>query len=233
MYLSRLTLNPRAREVQRDLGNAHAMHQRLLHLFPDQGLGSGARSEFNLLHRLETSDHGAIVLAQSRSAPNWETLPDSYLASTGAPNPATTRLEHLLSQIVVGRDFYFRVRVNPTKRTFEGKDKRGRRVELCGQEALVSWLNRKSERHGFRLHETLSNGEEVPQYSVSVTEEPKVRGWRDNKRMTFGSASFNGVLRVTDEDALRAAVLGGLGTGKAYGFGLLSLAPLATPSGPE
>lgn len=44
-------------------------------------------------------------------------------------------------------------------------------------------------------------------------------------RMTFGSVLFEGTLRVADLDRFRAALMEGIGSGKAYGFGLLSIAP--------
>ncbi|MFT2020182.1 type I-E CRISPR-associated protein Cas6/Cse3/CasE [Streptomyces sp. 796.1] len=45
-------------------------------------------------------------------------------------------------------------------------------------------------------------------------------------QVTFHSATFEGHLRVTDPEALTAHLLGGIGPAKAYGCGLLTLAPL-------
>ena len=42
--------------------------------------------------------------------------------------------------------------------------------------------------------------------------------------MTFGSVLFDGELEVNDANAFRAALRSGIGSGKAYGFGLLSIA---------
>lgn len=46
-------------------------------------------------------------------------------------------------------------------------------------------------------------------------------------RVTFHSATFEGRLRVTDATAFRTRLLDGIGPSKAYGCGLLTLAPLA------
>ncbi len=46
LYLSRLTLDPRRRDVQRDLANCYAMHQRLLSAFPDNAATHQARERF-------------------------------------------------------------------------------------------------------------------------------------------------------------------------------------------
>jgi len=44
--------------------------------------------------------------------------------------------------------------------------------------------------------------------------------------MTFGAATFEGILEVTDAEKFRQSLKQGIGTGKAYGFGLLSVAPV-------
>jgi CRISPR system Cascade subunit CasE len=42
---------------------------------------------------------------------------------------------------------------------------------------------------------------------------------------------FEGRLRVTDAEAFRRALAAGIGSGKAFGFGLLSVAPAARLGG--
>jgi CRISPR system Cascade subunit CasE len=48
---------------------------------------------------------------------------------------------------------------------------------------------------------------------------------RSRPRLVFGSALFEGLIEVTDVDLFRQALVQGIGSGKAYGFGLLSIAP--------
>ena len=43
-------------------------------------------------------------------------------------------------------------------------------------------------------------------------------------RVTLGVATFEGVLEVTDPEALRRVLIYGIGRGKAYGCGLMTLA---------
>ena len=45
--------------------------------------------------------------------------------------------------------------------------------------------------------------------------------------MTFGAVIFEGVLQVTDAEKFRESLKTGIGTGKAYGFGLMSVAKAA------
>ena len=45
------------------------------------------------------------------------------------------------------------------------------------------------------------------------------------KRLTFGAVLFEGELEITNAEDFRNALTHGIGSGKAYGFGLLSIAP--------
>jgi len=47
---------------------------------------------------------------------------------------------------------------------------------------------------------------------------------KDGARQFHLAVQFDGRLRVTDPGALKEAVRSGIGSAKAYGFGLLSLA---------
>jgi len=47
--------------------------------------------------------------------------------------------------------------------------------------------------------------------------------------LTVGDVLFDGRLVVTDADRFRETLTAGIGSGKAYGFGLLSIARAASP----
>jgi CRISPR system Cascade subunit CasE len=49
---------------------------------------------------------------------------------------------------------------------------------------------------------------------------------RKRSQLTFVSVLFEGRLRVTDPGKFRATLERGVGSAKAYGFGLLSIAPI-------
>ena len=73
--------------------------------------------------------------------------------------------------------------------------------DAAGHEPLVGHVP-------FRTAHRRSNGEPIPKSEVAH----------------FG-VCFDGMLIVTDADAMTAAVRDGIGAAKAFGFGLLSLAP--------
>lgn len=227
MYLSRLLLNSRSADVRRDLANAHGLHRRVLSAFADKELEEGARKFYGVLFRADIGQSGDVaLLVQSAESPDWKLLPNGYLIETFEPNPATTELTTLCSRISNGTRLRFRLRANVTKRLRPDGMKRGKRIEVVGPEALLGWLSRKSEASGFRLS-VRQEGEEasaLERFAVRVTEEGKLYGRKSDTTLTFGATLFDGELVVTDTQRFLDALRDGLGSAKAYGFGLLSVA---------
>jgi CRISPR system Cascade subunit CasE len=100
-------------------------------------------------------------------------------------------------------------------------------VELSREEDQLAWLARKGEQGGFRLI-GVDVQPELPDTRVSTAE--KVRGRRpahdDTAPMPlrFGAVVFEGRLEVTDRATFLGTLRNGIGSGKAFGFGLLSVA---------
>ena len=68
-------------------------------------------------------------------------------------------------------------------------------------------------------------GADLP--DLRITDTPKQHGQRDNQRLSFGVALFEGQLTVVDTAHFHQALRAGVGSAKAYGFGLLSVALLS------
>jgi CRISPR system Cascade subunit CasE len=229
MYLSRLVLNPRDPRVRRDLANCQELHRTLLCAFPDgvAGDGVGARAQYGLLYRTEQDPRtGDVqVLVQSAVEPDWRRLPAAYARSW-----ACKEIGGVVEGVTVGTRLRFRLRANPTRRIGRVRhpgDERllGKRVELAREADQLEWLARKGSMGGFRLL-TVRARPDVPR--VQAAPEGKVTGWRQRSegadRLTFGSVLFEGELEVMDVPAFRTTLQQGIGAGKAYGFGLLSIA---------
>jgi CRISPR system Cascade subunit CasE len=88
----------------------------------------------------------------------------------------------------------------------------GKRLGLVGDTAQLAWLDRQGERAGFGVETAL------------VTGSDSVQARKGNMRVTLLRVCFEGVLVVKDAAALAAAISAGIGHGKAFGCGLLSLA---------
>ncbi len=228
IYLSRLVLNARHRLVQTDLADCQALHRRVMSGFPDV-TAPQARAALGVLYRLDPGlpGGGPILLVQSRTIPDWSRLPAGYLSEgeeTGG-NPACKRVDGAFAAIAAGDLLVFRLLANPTKRLAlaHGEGRRlGPRVEHRGEEAQLAWLRRRAEQAGFTVG-PVRTAPGVP--NVLVVPGGKVRGRRGaGGPLTLAAVRFDGLLRVTEPDRFRQALAEGIGPGKAYGFGLLSVA---------
>lgn len=225
MNLSRLILNPLCRDVARAIRDAQQLHRLVLSGFRDVG-GAEARAQHGVLHRLETDPHsGALILyVQSASDPDWSRLPAGALATLSDRNPRIRPLREL-DAIATGLVARFRLRANATRKidtkSIDGQRRNGRRVPLRDDESCFVWLARKGVQHGFEVVRGLQGG-----LDLSILYEPLQRGRRDERTITFEGVRFDGRLRIVDAEAFRVGVLHGIGSGKAYGFGLLSVAPI-------
>ena len=158
LYLSRLILNPRSREVRRDLGNCHELHRTLLRVLPQvEDNGAKAREHFGVLHRLEINQRQQklTLLVQSFLKPAWSRLPSDYLLITEEENPACKPVHETYSRLGAGQCLTFRVRANPTRRVSEKNAQEaqwhGKRVEIRDEDQQIAWLQRKGQGAGFKL----------------------------------------------------------------------------------
>jgi len=235
-YLSRLFLNNQNREVRHDLGDCHRLHTRILKAFGDAPDGVPARDYFGVLFRTELVEGApglTRLLVQSNTLPNWSYLDGTCLGEPPTPvsNPSVRTLDTDYERISPSMSLIFRLRANPTKRISDrtaGREDRllGKRVDLLREDEQIAWLHRKGQQHGFRLLGTAAVAS-VPDIHAARGEKTRGRrGLPDQAALplTFGSVVFNGRLEVTDRDRFRQALVTGIGSGKAFGFGLLSVA---------
>lgn len=245
LYLSRLVLDPRSRQVINELLHPHEMHRTLMRGFPNSvGTAGSARADFGVLFRPEVDDRLAkvTVLVQSFIEPDWSSLEKVgryLLGDVLSPGWECKDLTRSLQTIAAGQVLAFRLRANPTKRVARDEDPlKGKRVELQREQEQLDWLagkghgGREGVPGGFELLMTSAedqNGGEMLVPRVQVRREGKLIGRKKESSgghvLTHSAVVFDGLLRVTDAQALISTVRLGVGAGKAYGFGLLSLAP--------
>lgn len=61
---------------------------------------------------------------------------------------------------------------------------------------------------------------------VDLVSQPRDAGHANGHRVTIWPVLFDGILAVEDPDLLRHAIITGIGPARAYGNGLLSIAPV-------
>lgn len=219
MYLSRLILNPRSRQVQSELADPYQMHRTIMSAFPED-----LPRDERVLFRLDQDPrYGSLnLIIQSQHLPDWRRLSDArnnYLLSGdellgGVTNLAVKQVD---LELDVGQILAFRLLANPTVKKKVDDKKNGRRVGLYREDEQLAWLQRKLESAGCQLiNAHASNQERV---------DGKFHRGVKKAKMQFLSVRFDGFLRVQKSDQLLEAINNGIGSGKGLGFGLLSLGP--------
>jgi CRISPR system Cascade subunit CasE len=172
------------------------------------------------LFRIDPEPHGGVViLVQSSLKPDWD------YAFQNAPFLATGwELEDYDPQFTPNQRLQFRLRANPIRRACEkSRDASGKSLDAkwVGKripvpfDQLHGWLSRHADKSGFRLVGNPIIGPGYVYFSKT--------GLRGSGHRLL-SVLFEGVLEVTDPVAFVKTLQAGIGSGKAFGFGLLSLA---------
>lgn len=226
-FLSRLVLSPRSRDVRRDLRDCYQLHRTVMSGFPHVD-APRARAECGVLHRLEFSRRGqATLLVQSAIEPDWGQLPDGYAADAPA-NPAVKQVGALYEDVVrPNAVFRFRLVANPTRKipSFDSEGRRkknGTRVPIRDETARLGWLQRKADAGGFEVLTTELGL--ASQASVQQLDQPSHGSRKSGDRVTAEGVEYQGRIRIVDELKFLATLRNGIGSGKAYGFGLVSIA---------
>lgn len=207
LWLTRIRLNLRDRAVRRDLTNAVDLHRTMMSMMPD-GLGDNARQLTGLLYRLDETPIATQLLIQSHHAPDLTAL------SCGYGEAATRSLDHLLDNLTVGAQVRYRLVGNPSKRTPRGHERPGKIVALRGADADQWWLQRAN-----------NSGLVVNTMSAVVLADIRGRKGRKSNPVRHAATRFDGIATIADVSQLREAITSGVGRGKSYGCGLLSLVP--------
>ena len=204
-HLTQVTLDF-ATAARLRLRDCYDWHQAAWKAFPGR---DGEQRDF--LTRLDQRREGFRLLIVSPCQPTRpEWCPPESWQSKPIPGTYFSR-----------RRYVFQLCANPTKKVTKlGPDgqptKNGKRVPLRTREEYIGWITRKGQQGGFSVDtdslRTCSRGREY-------FEKQGMRGMHS-------AAEFQGVLDVTDPAKFQEAFTCGVGSAKAFGFGLLVIAPL-------
>ncbi|SNS72418.1 type I-E CRISPR-associated protein Cas6/Cse3/CasE [Actinomadura mexicana] len=208
LWITQIVPDTRDRAVLADLRDATRLHRRVMTVFPD-GLGPSARRQTAALFRLEEQPTGFAILIQSTLKPALNNLPAGYGTAR------TKSLALLLAGLTEGANIHYRIIANATrklgKNTTAGRPKQV--VPLYGAEA-DQWWHRQADSAGLVLR------------SLHSSQLSTVTGQRQgNGRVTHARTQFDGTATVTDPSALTEKIRSGIGRGKSFGCGLLTIAP--------
>ena len=206
MYLTKLLLNPTSYRVQKELSNPYQLHRTIMRAFPNNL--KDTKKNGRILFRIEkdATKQYPSVLIQSTLCPNWEFLINErqYLIKS----PLFKQFNY--PKFYGGNKYWFRLFGNPTKKTV------GKRVGMYKEIEQYKWLKRKAELAGFAL------------LNVNITKKEEVTAkiGKNTKKMTFQGIQFEGALQIVNPEKFEAALKDGIGSGKAFGFGFLTISKL-------
>jgi CRISPR system Cascade subunit CasE len=218
LYLSRICLNPLHAPAIKLAADPEALHKKLYALLPDREATAGDRQ---CLFRVDTTESGPVVLLQTVGEPEWDAL---ELAARSLRQPPESKPYD--PSCAIGHRLGFRLFAKPSVRKSgdfgqkeSGKRRTGPRITCRDDEERLEWLRWKGNDHGFI----------VESVGLTILSMPAIKSDLSlrAKGGSFTAVRFDGVLVVTDPDKLRQAVASGIGPQKAFGFGLLSLAPVS------
>lgn len=220
MYLTRFTIDPVRRGARKLLASPQAMHAAVRGAFaaPEDHDRPGART----LWRLDNDTRGDIHLyIVSPGQPDLAHL----VEQAGIPGTGeawrTRPYNGLLATLEPGQRWAFRLTANPShsgRKTDEAKETQ--RFGLLRAAEQTKWLIDRAARCGFAVPDQ-DDGE--PNLKVHRRQALSFR--RGAHTVTLTTATFDGLLQITDADAFRQALSLGIGHAKAYGCGLLTIAP--------
>jgi CRISPR system Cascade subunit CasE len=212
-----IPMNMRSRDVRADLADSQRLHMRMMQMFNDT-----QRDTNRVLYRVEGMD-APVVIVQAEARPNTAVLPSDY---TRAAIRVRDDLAQAFSSIQNGQRLYFRLRANVTKKLATQQQSNGKRVAITDAGEQVAWLLRKGQQAGFVV---LSDPFAIDGYAMTVIDEGKSHGVKRNhttpNKLTHVGVRYEGTLEVIDASLFADALRNGIGSAKAYGFGLLSVAP--------
>jgi len=206
MYMTRMELDRSRRATIAALASPNKLHGAI-----ESGF-SGDRQR--RLWRIDELDGRCYLLVVSEDAPDL-----SCAAAQFAPAPdcwQTREYDAFLQRITVGSRWHFRLSANPTISYPREGEKRGKVCAHVTAEQQKAWLMQRAGKCGFRLKEE--------DYEVVKRGVLNFYKGADRKRVTLGVCEYEGWLEIADADLMRETLTKGIGRGKAYGLGLLTIA---------
>lgn len=215
MYMSRVALDLTKRATMLALQNPAMFHGAVERSFEPRAERS--------LWRIDELGGQRYLLLLSQEPPELSALAEQFGTQAA---PETRDYAPLLARIAPGSRWQFRLHANPTYSS-GGDGKRGK-VHACTlvqmpesarpgtpePKTQTGWLMRQAQAHGFSVREDEFGVKKIQWYAF---------GKENGAQVKLLGVTYEGILTVTDADSFREALVSGIGRGKAYGMGLLTV----------
>ena len=212
MYLSRMKLDLTKRETLKALTDPGRIHGVVERSFP----GERQRN----LWRIDTLNGGYYLMILSPQRPNLKEAVDRFGNADAEPAFETKDYDPLLARIRPGMELRFRLTANPVNSVGNrsaGSDVSDRGIVMAHitPKHQKDWLMKRSEKNGFSLAET--------EFDVTSSRWYKFKYHDSPRPITLLGVTYEGLLTVTDAELFRHILVNGLGKGKPYGMGLMTV----------
>lgn len=223
MFLTRVQLNPARAGTRKLLSSPQVGHAAVMAAFPP----APASGDGRVLWRIDRRDNEIDLYVVSPTEPDFTHV----VEQAGWPTTtawATRKYQPFLDTLTSDQQWHFRLTANPVRaamnRSTDTPLTRGKRTGLTADDQM-SWLQTRTTDNGFEFGTCRSPQGEIP--DAIITDRSTARFRRGPTTVTLSTATYEGILVVTDPPKLQAALVNGIGRAKGYGCGLLTLAPLA------
>lgn len=221
MYLTRFEINRARRAARSLLASPQRLHGAVEAGFPATATDTAEHADGRVLWRLDQHEHTTLLYIVSPQQPDLTHL----VEQAGWPTRLrwdTRDYRPLLDRLATGQRWAFRLTANPVSNRRKTEDStRSQRFGHVTVAQQTTWLLDRTTRLGISI---VKGTHDEP--DVAVRRRDTLRFERQGHTVTLATAVFEGLLDVVDPDALRHALVSGIGSGKGYGCGLLTLAPV-------
>lgn len=195
--------------------DCYGWHKQIWEFFPGRSKGHPLPCLFRVIPKDQGSDLW-LLCREEPTKPEWV-------------HNEKWQIKPINDKFPFHRKYQFDLLANPTCRDkardcWNGRErirKKHRKFNLKTAEEQSAWLVRKAESNGFRLL-----GKEGSAMQNIYPRNDFQFEYRDGSRGVHVGVRYKGVLEVTDRATFLTAFKNGIGSAKAFGFGLLLLVPL-------
>lgn len=210
MYMSRLQLDPANRNTMNALAAPKFFHG---------AIESGFSNERQrTLWRIDHLQNKVFLLIVSVEKPDLSAAARQFGFPNASPAWETQDYTPFLQRVETNSRWHFRLTANPTTHLpgDAAHGKRGKVVPHVTAKHQERWLMEKAPKHGFTLCEDEFLAVEEHRYRFRKPAD-------ENRLVDLLSVTFEGLLTVTDAELFRKTLTEGIGRGKAYGMGMLTV----------
>ncbi|MCL2249146.1 MAG: type I-E CRISPR-associated protein Cas6/Cse3/CasE [Oscillospiraceae bacterium] len=204
MYISRIKLNISNSKAMQAISSPQVVHALVEGCFVQKN---------RTLWRMDSLGGNLYLLIVSKEEPNFDDLA-TQLCERGEIGH-TKNYASFLTKIENGQRLRFRFRGNTVHSVVKNKGERGKVKPYFSEKNKREWVLKKAEKNGFVLEEN--------DFAMVDTGQQRFNKRASRNHVELSYATFEGVLTVADSEKFVTALTQGIGRGKAYGCGMMTV----------